>query len=197
MNASDRQADALEALADQTRIQNAVMLELVHEMWARRRLEQGELPHEFSANGLAASIEDRALELTERVDLDAVDAHADSDLMTDGGQLRQRESEQTESEGRGPFDPEDLIPDTTPAKLQRSAYGNELVADYNVLNSGWVRATEWDGNRVKFPPHEIQAVREVQIERYGEREDGFRKRRLADEELIEEAREKGAKESDE
>jgi len=81
---AERQADALEALVQQTRVQNAVTLELVHELTALRRHQQGELPHEFSPEGKAGSIEDRALELAERVDLDAVDTFAESELMTDG-----------------------------------------------------------------------------------------------------------------
>jgi len=187
----ERQADALEAIAEQSRVQNAVTLELAHELTALRRLQQGDLPHEFSAEGKAGAIEDRALELTERVDLDAVDTFADSDLMTDGGVLKSRSSD-TDEEGRGAYDPEDLPGSATPAFLQRNGLGNELVADYHVLDSGWVRVTEWDGERVKFPPHKVQAVREVTVERYGERgDDGLRSRRLADEDLIETAREKG------
>jgi hypothetical protein len=84
-NPSERQADALEELADQTRVQNALLLELVHQQIRRRRLEEGELPHEYSEPSVAKAVEDRVLELTERVTLDDVDAVADPDLMTDGG----------------------------------------------------------------------------------------------------------------
>jgi len=188
---AERQADALEALVDQTRVQNAVTLELAHELTALRRLQAGELPHEFSAEGKAGAVEDRALELAERVDLDAVDSFADSDIMTDGGVLKST-SHDADEEGRDPYNPEDLLGSATPAFVQRDGLGNELVADYHVLDSGWVRVTEWDGERVKFPPHKIQAVREVTVERYGERgDDGLRSRRLADDDLIETAREKG------
>jgi len=118
-------------------------------------------------------------------------------VMTDGGYLKSTSDDDTDEEGFGPEDPEDLRERASPAYLQRSSLGNEFVADYSVLDSGWVRVTEWDGERAKFPPHEIQAVREVSVERYGERGRNGRSRRLSNEEHIEEAREKGAKEADE
>jgi len=237
---AERQAKALEVLADQTRVQNAVLLELTHELTALRRLQAGELPQGFSAKGKAGSIEDRALELAERVDLDAVDRWTDEepltdgagqtirgssdppaspehecancgaayhgrgaalqccseDLRTDGGYFKGVDDD-AEEEGYGPEDPTDLRLASKPAYLQRSGFGNFLVADYSVLDSGWIRVTEWDGGRVKFPPHEVQAVREVPVEQYGERGRHGRSRRLANEEHIEEARDQGAKESDE
>jgi len=236
----ERQTDALEALADQTRVQNAVLLELTHELTALRRLQAGELPHEFSSDRKAGSVENRALELAERVDLDAVAMWTNEEpladggreivgpnedpktpehecancgatyhgrgaaleccsdqLRTDGGHLKSVDGEDAEEEGHGPEDPTDLREHSNPAFLQRNGFGNYLVADYCVLDSGWVRVTEWDGERVKFPPHEVQAVREVSVERYGERGQYGLSRRLANEEHIEEAREKGAKEADE
>ncbi|WP_436924941.1 hypothetical protein [Halosimplex amylolyticum] len=186
----ERQAAALEELAHRTRLQNAVLLQLVNETKALRHVEAGAGPVDFSTPALAKSVEDRALELTERVNIDDVDASADPDLMTDGGYLKSR-GDDADEEGCGPLDPENLNQHASPAYLQRSGYGNDLVADYSVLDSGWVRVTEWDGERVKFPPHEVQAVREVAVERYGREGELGRRRRLANEEHIEEAREKG------
>jgi hypothetical protein len=95
-----------------------------------------------------------------------------------------------ESVDRTP-DPEDLGRNETPAYLQRNGHGQRLVADYQVLGSGWIRVTEWDGSRVKFPPHEVTAVREVQVESYGEFDaGGHRSKRLASEAHIDEARER-------
>ena len=85
MNPSERQADALEALADQSRIQNALLLEIVHEKRARRRLAEGKMPHEFSTTGAATAIEDRALELAEKVDLESVALWSDDEPLSDGG----------------------------------------------------------------------------------------------------------------
>jgi len=101
--AEKRQADALEALADQTRVQNAVTLELVHELTALRRLQAGELPHEFSAEGKAGAVEDRALELAERVDLDAVARWTDEEPLTDGGAVEIAESRDEEVTVEKPY----------------------------------------------------------------------------------------------
>jgi hypothetical protein len=228
--AEQRQADALEALTDQTRIQNALLLEIVHEQRARRRLAEGKMPLEFSSKSAATAIEDRALELAEQVDLDSVALWSDEEPLTDGGDVvGPDDSAEPEHEcancgamynGRGAalqccsedartdggqlqerdkpvstkhrsVDPLNLG-SRTPAIVLSSNVGEHFCADYKILSSGWVRVVDWDGETWKYPPHKIGAIRGVKTERYGERDSqGFRPKRLADEELIEEAREKG------
>ena len=72
MTAADQEvAQALQDLVDQHRIQNAVLLEIV------RLLEESNARdrhgRELSSTSLANSVEDRALELQEAIDLDRVD----------------------------------------------------------------------------------------------------------------------------
>ncbi|MBV0901837.1 hypothetical protein [Haloarcula salina] len=87
-------------------------------------------------------------------------------------------------------DPENLPqnPRYTPALVQVRKQGPVYVADYQTLQSGWVRVTEWEGHRVKLPPHKVAAIREVRTETYGSRSDpeGL-KVRVADDERREQA----------
>jgi len=203
--AENRQADALESLADQTRVQNAVLLELTHELTALRRHQQGDLPHEFSAQGKAGSIEDRALELAERVDLDAVAMWTDEEPLTDGGTSITGHGGEGPEPGAvddsepatDPVDPE-MVAAYTPAFVISSNAAKRFVADYSVLDSGWIRVRDWDGETWKYPPHKVGAIRHVRKERYGEsNRNGFKPERLADEDLRERAREKGGAGGDE
>jgi len=203
--AENRQADALESLADQTRVQNAVLLEAVHELTALRHVQQGKLPHEFSAQGKAGAIEDRALELAERVDLDAVAMWTDEEPLTDGGTsvtgpggTGPEPGEVDDGEpATDPVDPE-MVAAYTPAFVISSDASERFVADYSVLDSGWIRVRDWDGETWKYPPHKVGAIRHVRKERYGESDrSGFKPERLADEELREKAREKGGAGGDE
>ncbi|MCJ0620095.1 hypothetical protein JZX76_11415 [Haloarcula hispanica] len=88
------------------------------------------------------------------------------------------------------IDPENLPqnPQYTPAFVQVREQGPVYVADYETLASGWLRITEWEGHRVKLPPHKVAAIREVRTEAYGDRSDpeGL-KVRVADEERREQA----------
>jgi hypothetical protein len=91
--AMEQQAAALEAVAEQQRVQTAALVELI------RTLDHVAVAvddhHSAPANevarsgrSVAGSVEDAALEVAERVDLDAVDQHADDDdLRTDGGEV--------------------------------------------------------------------------------------------------------------
>jgi len=235
--AEQRQADALEALTDQTRIQNALLLEIVHEQRARRRLAEGRMPLDFSSKGAATAIEDRALELAEQVDLESVAMWSEAEPLTDGGNVfgtddskdpshecancgavyngrgaalqccpedartdgagRLKEPDETdtleeETTKVDPPDPERLSPHYTPAYLLSRQHGERFVASYEILDSGWIRVTDWNGDRWKYPPSEISAVRETKTARYGERDEhGYRPIRLADNDEIEMARENG------
>lgn len=62
-----RIADALEELAERQRVQNAVLLQIAYEL--------RDPDDEMTGKGYAGWIEDHVLELTENVDLDAVDLH--------------------------------------------------------------------------------------------------------------------------
>jgi hypothetical protein len=86
-------------------------------------------------------------------------------------------------------DPERL-PDTyTPAFVQVREQGPVYVADYSILESGWIRVTEWPGDRVKLPPHKVAAIREVQTEFYDKTEgEGFCRKRVAQKKHREQAR---------
>jgi len=104
------------------------------------------------------------------------------DLRTDGGE---------DSEGDNRVDPENLPNYYTPAFIQVSEQGPVYVADYKTLESGWIRFTEWRGrdHTGKLPPHRVAAIRDVQIERYGERNDrGHRKKRVRKEKHRDQAR---------
>jgi uncharacterized Zn finger protein (UPF0148 family) len=86
IDALERQADALETVAEQQRIQTAALAELIRtvdEVAAaaddhhRGRRDEGSR----SGRSVAGWIEDAALEVAERVDLDAVDQHADEEIQ--------------------------------------------------------------------------------------------------------------------
>lgn len=89
------------------------------------------------------------------------------------------------------IDPEDLPlhPEYTPAMIQVRGQGVVYVADYQTLESGWVRLTEWRDRRVKLPPHKIEAIREVRTEYYDTGTDGeyVKAKRVAHDEQREEA----------
>jgi hypothetical protein len=76
LNALERQADALEEIAEQQRIQNAALLELIRTLDHRLPELHDHPPAEptspRSGQSLAGWVEDAALDLDERVDLDAV-----------------------------------------------------------------------------------------------------------------------------
>lgn len=117
---------------------------------------------------------------------DLADEYDDGRLLADGGQLQTRD-ESDDVDDR--IDPEDLIDRRTPAYVQVTGQGLVYVADYSILDSGWVRLTEWRDERVKLPPSRVDAIREVPTEPYGERDDlGFRSYRVADEEDRERAK---------
>jgi hypothetical protein len=85
---------------------------------------------------------------------------------------------------RGPVDPENLPSSYTPAYVQVRGQGLVFVADYQTLDSGWIRVTEWSRDRAKLPPHRVMAVREVRTEFYG----NSHSKRLADEKRRQQAR---------
>jgi len=96
-----------------------------------------------------------------------------------------------------PVDPE-MVAAYTPAFVVSSDAAERFVADYSVLESGWVRVRDWDGEVQKIPPHKINAIRHVRKERYGEGgRNGFKPEQLADEDLRERAREMGGAGGDE
>ncbi|QLH83343.1 hypothetical protein [Halosimplex pelagicum] len=145
-----RQADALEALADQTRVQNAVTLELVHELTALRRLQAGDRPFEFSAEGKAGAVEDRALELAERVDLDAVDLWTDEEPLTDGGAVEIAESRDEKVTVEEPY-----------VVIETDDRDGWLVAiDAKVTESGDLRYTNPDGRHGALKREHWEAAEE-------------------------------------
>jgi len=81
LNALERQADALEEIAEQQRIQNAALLELIRTLDHRLPELHDHPPAEptspRSGRSLAGWVEDAALDLDERVDLDAVDRYSE------------------------------------------------------------------------------------------------------------------------
>jgi len=69
-----RQADALEDVAEQLEIQNAILLELVSTQQRRNRVALKRDPDDWpSPRSRASSVEDNVLTLREDVDLRAVD----------------------------------------------------------------------------------------------------------------------------
>jgi hypothetical protein len=110
--------------------------------------------------------------------------------MTDGGQLQTRDESEDVENVDDWMDPEDLHYRHSPAYVQVSGQGLVYVADYMILDSGWVRVTEWCDERVKLPPSRVDAIREVPTEPYGERDDfGERPCRVAGEDDRERAKE--------
>ena len=74
----ERQADALESLADQGRIQNGLLLEQTRALEKLVAVQFTGNPADVpSSRSLASSAEDGVLDLTEQVDLDAVGRVAD------------------------------------------------------------------------------------------------------------------------
>jgi len=77
LSALERQAEALEEIAEQQRIQNAVLFELArtldHRLPELRKHPPEEPSNPRSGRSLASWVEDAALDLDERVDLNAVD----------------------------------------------------------------------------------------------------------------------------
>ncbi|WP_254272188.1 hypothetical protein [Haloarcula marina] len=78
-------------------------------------------------------------------------------------------------------DPEDLPGSYTPAVVQLASEGPVFVADYYTLSSGWVAVRQWDGERVKVPPHRVSTISEVRVQSYGTDRTCL-KRRVADDE---------------
>jgi hypothetical protein len=74
-DAAERQAAALETLAERQRVTNAALAELIRTVDARAAEQVGREEPTTSRSGtsVAGWIEDAALDLAERVDLDAVD----------------------------------------------------------------------------------------------------------------------------
>jgi hypothetical protein len=73
-----RRADALEAIADQLAIQNAVLFELVRQQERRAEIAMERPPDETrTPESTATAVQDAALHLAERVDLDEVRRWAD------------------------------------------------------------------------------------------------------------------------
>ena len=96
-----------------------------------------------------------------------------------------------------PVNPE-MVAAYTPAFVVSSDAAERFVADYSVLDSGWVRVRDWDGEVQKIPPHKINAIRHVRKERYGDGgRNGYKPEQLADEDLRERAREMGGAGGDE
>lgn len=110
--------------------------------------------------------------------------------LTDGGFQRDPDDwNDDESDEDDRVDPENLPGRATPAYIQVRGQGPVYVADYKILDSGWIRVREWRERVVKLPPHRVQAIRNVRTEFYGERDDrGNRSKRVADEEQREQAR---------
>ena len=105
---------------------------------------------------------------------------------TDTGQLQ--EPEETDDVDDDRVDPENM-PRYTPAYVQVRGEGPVYVADYTILESGWIRVREWRNEVVKLPPHKVQAIRNVRTEVYGDVDNnGFKPRRVADEEQRERAK---------
>jgi len=69
----ERQADALEEIVNQLEIQNAALLELAKQQRRLVRVEMQRDPDGFSEEGFAGYLSDNALNIRERVDLDALD----------------------------------------------------------------------------------------------------------------------------
>ncbi|AXG09496.1 hypothetical protein [Haloplanus rubicundus] len=74
----ERQADALEDIAEQMRVQNAALVELIRTLDTRAAQDIGieEPVSGRSGKSVAGWVEDAALDIEERVDLDAVDRAA-------------------------------------------------------------------------------------------------------------------------
>lgn len=86
-------------------------------------------------------------------------------------------------------DPSNLRTSASPALLEiEGEVTKQFVADTTILENGWLRTSDWEGNVVVLPPSQILAVRRVETERYDdELDNGTRKRRIVDEELREKA----------
>lgn len=79
-DALERQADALEDLADQLATQNAILVELVRQQERRLEVEMERPPDETrTPEARATSVQDNALSLAERVDIDDARRWADDE----------------------------------------------------------------------------------------------------------------------
>ncbi|MFB6196402.1 MAG: hypothetical protein ABEI80_09530, partial [Haloplanus sp.] len=77
LNEMERQADALEDVAEQLRIQNAALVELTRTLDKLVAVEMTGHPEDGrSGRSVAGWVEDAALDLEERVDMNAVDRAA-------------------------------------------------------------------------------------------------------------------------
>jgi len=75
---TERQTTALEDLAEQVQIQNAVLLEVVSSLQRRNRIAMKRDPDDWpSPKSRATSVEDNVLHLAESVDVDAAERYAD------------------------------------------------------------------------------------------------------------------------
>ncbi|QGX94991.1 hypothetical protein EI982_09405 [Haloplanus rallus] len=80
LNAMERQAEAIEDVAEQMRIQNAALVELTRTLDKLVAVEMTDHPGDGrSGRNVAGAVEDAALDVEERVDLDAVDRVAEGD----------------------------------------------------------------------------------------------------------------------
>jgi hypothetical protein len=74
----EEQTDALDRVADQLEIQNAVLFEAVRALQRQNRIAMGRDPDDVpSPTSLASMVEDGALHLAEGVDLEAAQRCAD------------------------------------------------------------------------------------------------------------------------
>ena len=73
----ERQAAALEDLAEQIEIQNAVLLELVHAQHRRLCVDMGKDPDRYSRESQTGFVQDNVMDLFERVDVDTARLYAD------------------------------------------------------------------------------------------------------------------------
>lgn len=68
----ERQTEALETLAEQAEIQNAVLLEQTHALYRRLCFEMGNDPDNYGRSRQTGFIEDNLIDLAQQVDLDEV-----------------------------------------------------------------------------------------------------------------------------
>jgi hypothetical protein len=85
-------------------------------------------------------------------------------------------------------DPERLG-DNRPALVELQEQRTVFVADADPRSNGWLAIWQWDGVRLKLPPHRVHAVRYVETERVDGDEHEIPARVIAEPDWMQEAQE--------
>lgn len=83
-------------------------------------------------------------------------------------------------------DPERLG-DDRPAVVELEGQGAVFVANADTRKNGWLAIRQWDGERVKLPPHRVHVVRYIETVRVQADDDEIPPRKIAEPDWMQEA----------